>query len=38
VIAYVCVVRLGGYPTLYLVTGMITLVGAWAVWPIRSVR
>jgi MFS family permease len=38
VIAYVCVVRLGGYPTLYLVTGAITLLGAWAVWPIRSVR
>ncbi len=38
VIAYVCVVRLGGYPTLYLVVGVITLLGAWAVWPIKSVR
>lgn len=38
VIAYVCVIHLGGYPTLYLVTGAITLVGAWAIRPIRSVR
>ena len=38
VLAYLAVVRLGGYPTLYLVTGVITLLGAWAVWPIRSVR
>jgi len=38
VIAYVCVIHLGGYPTLYLVTGVVTLLGAWAIWPIRSVR
>lgn len=38
VIAYVCVIHLGGYPTLYLVTGIVTLLGAWAIWPIRSVR
>jgi MFS family permease len=38
VIAYVCVIHLGGYPTLYLVTGVVTLLGAWAIRPIRSVR
>lgn len=38
VIAYLCVIHLGGYPTLYLVTGVITLLGAWAIRPIRSVR
>lgn len=38
VIAYACVIHLGGYPTLYLVTGIVTLLGAWAIWPIRSVR
>lgn len=38
VIAYVCVIHLGGYPTLYLATGLVTLVGAWAIRPIRSVR
>ena len=38
VIAYVCVIHLGGYPTLYLATGVVTLLGAWAVIPIRSVR
>jgi MFS family permease len=38
VIAFVCVIHLGGYPTLYLVTGVITLLGAWAIRPIRSVR
>ena len=37
VIAYLCVIHLGGYPTLYLVTGVITLLGAWAIRPIRSV-
>ena len=38
VIAYLAVIRFGGYPTLYLMTGVITLLGAVAVWPIRSVR
>ena len=38
VIAYLCVIHLGGYPTLYLVTGIVTLLGAWAIRPIRSVR
>ena len=38
VIAFLCVIHLGGYPTLYLVTGVITLLGAWAIRPIRSVR
>ena len=38
VIAYACVIHLGGYPTLYLVTGFVTLLGAWAIMPIRSVR
>jgi MFS family permease len=38
VIAYVCVIHLGGYATLYLVTGLVTLLGAWAIRPIRSVR
>jgi MFS family permease len=38
VIAYLCVIHLGGYPTLYLVTGAVTLLGAWAIRPIRSVR
>ena len=38
VIAFVCVIHLGGYPTLYLVTGIVTLLGAWAIRPIRSVR
>ncbi len=38
IIAFVAVKHLGGYPTLYIVTGLITIVGAAAVWPIKSVR
>ncbi len=38
VIAYVCVIHLGGYATLYVVTAAVTLLGAWAIRPIRSVR
>jgi MFS family permease len=37
VIAWVCVTHLGGYPTLYLITGVVTLLGAAAVMPIKSV-
>ena len=38
VIAFVCVKHFGGYPTLYVITGVITLLGAVAIWPIKSVR
>lgn len=38
VIAYACVIHLGGYTTLYVVTAIVTLLGAWAILPIRSVR
>lgn len=37
VIAAPLVTSFGGYPVLYLVTGVITLLGAAAVWPIKSV-